>query len=353
MSIEYFGKLFDSLRNLPPDHEGYKKMNKSEIVDNLLCAIKALKSADETIKKQSDTLVNTTNELVKQCELSRASICENNLVADPQLSKTFSAAIKAPPTIIMKQVTQGERFDKKDLNDKMKAALKGVHVNNAYVKENGTLVINVPNDENHAKATENLRLNFSEYSIENSKKIMPKLTITNVPLDILDDSLIACILSKDRFLNDEVVKNAEVFEVIKSWNTKSQSGTVVNKHVVVKCSPKIRNYIINSNNGYVYFDLVRSKAYDRFFVPQCYHCRRFNHFATSCPDKDKIQICGRCTGNHDTKNCPPNNSEKCANCCRSRRGQDIGHASFSPTCPCLVSAKKILMDKTDYNDKKN
>ena len=59
----------------------------------------------------------------------------------------------------------------------------------------------------------------------------------------------------------------------------------MSKNVVVKCSPKIPNYIINLNNDYVYFDSVRSKAYDRFFVPQCYHCRRFNHFVTNCHDK--------------------------------------------------------------------
>ena len=36
MSIEYFGKLFDGLRNLPPDHEGYKKINKIIIYCALL-----------------------------------------------------------------------------------------------------------------------------------------------------------------------------------------------------------------------------------------------------------------------------------------------------------------------------
>ena len=37
MSAEYFGKLFDSLRNLPTDHKGYKKTNNIEIVGHLLC----------------------------------------------------------------------------------------------------------------------------------------------------------------------------------------------------------------------------------------------------------------------------------------------------------------------------
>lgn len=39
-----------------------------------------------------------------------------------------------------------------------------------------------------------------------------------------------------------------------------------------------------------------------------YPIRRFNHFATNCQDKDKIQIYDRCTDKHDIKNSTQNNS---------------------------------------------
>ena len=121
-----------------------------------------------------------------------------------------------------------------------------------------------------------------------------------------------CISEKDDNLK-EMIGDGEKCEIVKSWNVKNRNDSSnFKKTVVLKCSPKIRTYIMDKNEGYVYFNCVRCKVFDHFFVSQCYHCQSFNHFANSCPDKDKPPTCVRCSESHQNKDCQK--TEKCSNC---------------------------------------
>ena len=68
-------------------------------------------------------------------------------------------------------------------------------------------------------------------------------------------------------------------------------------------SPQIRKNIMKDNDGYVYVGLSRCESFDHFFVKQCYHCYKFNHFADECPDKDMPATCGKCAERHKRKDC--------------------------------------------------
>ena len=54
---------------------------------------------------------------------------------------------------------------------------------------------------------------------EVKKKIMPKITITNVPNVMTNETLVTKICDKDAFVNSEI-NNDSTFSVIKSWTSK-------------------------------------------------------------------------------------------------------------------------------------
>jgi len=350
MSAEEFNKCYEQLRSVSPDSESLKKVNKPELIEKLSSALVALKCAEAAIFKQSDALVSLTQEFLKKNNKSEVNNSSNFGVKE---QTTFAEVIKQPPAIILKPKTGNGSFDKGSIENKFKNALKTVNVKNARITGNGNIIVNVPNEENYQKATNGLQNVFSEdFSFENPKKILPKLALLNVPKYMDDSSIISSMCEKDAEIK-KMVEHGEFCTVVRSWDMKAINvGQNDHKTVVLKCSAKIRNYIVNVNDGYVYFNLVRCRALDRFFITQCYHCCGFHHIAKNCPDKSKSSVCGRCSGSHNTKNCSLE-TEKCVNCTKFRPSQKNDHSSFSPACPLLVHEKSMLMKKTDFGDKKN
>ena len=108
---------------------------------------------------------------------------------------------------------------------------------------------------------------------------------------------------------------------------------------------------MKDNDGYVYVGLSRCKSFDHFFVPQCYHCYKFYHFAGESPDRDMPGTCGKCTGRQKTKDCKRNFLEKCINCVKKCK-RNFQNNAFSLECPAMVKARAFFIRKTDLDGKK-
>ena len=331
------------------DLKDLTKMNKNTLADHLISALNALKLADKLCKKQSDTIMKTTNELLEQTKLARNNSEKLNGLNEFNAEKikvgSYADIVKNVPAIILKKTESSKNISSDEMKNKMKNALQGFKVAKTKVKQNGTMIVETANHENFSGAISSLQKEFSDFSVAEAKKISPKLTIINVPNDLTGNDLIDEIAKKDDFIKN-CIDNNEEFSIINSWDMKNKSGKISAKKFAIKCSPLIRNYIINNNNGYVYLNLLRCKVFDRYYVPQCYHCQRFNHFSRECPDKEKSPVCGKCSGGHVTKNCTVNSS-KCINCVRNKE-KNNNHASFSHKCPVLVGLKNKVMAKTEY-----
>ena len=207
--MEDFSNLYDDLRNIPSDFESYKKINKTEVVEHLIKALKTLSCADVLMKQQSDTIMRTTNELLKQCELSRLADNYSNHNMQQTVNstpKSFADAVKQLPVIVMKPAPGSQQTSRDDISEMMKTTLKNVHVSKTRIKDDGTMIVEVPNSESYSSAVEKLTTNFSNFSIEESKKISPKITIVNAPLSITNEALVDQICEKDSFIK-EFVKN--------------------------------------------------------------------------------------------------------------------------------------------------
>ena len=357
MDNQEFNSLYDPLRNLPQNVAGYNNIQKKDVLPKLISALKCLEVASLLISKQNDTLMATTNELREQCMLTRTALSQPQKAelpvpsdtAENKAPRTFADTVKASHVIVVKPTGDAAQMNPEELKKKAETALKKIKVSNARINDRGSLVVEVPSPAEHSTATENLKSAFSNnFTIENPKKILPKLTVTNVPNEYTEDNLISSICERDTYL-EEMVKSGEEMSVIKMW---SNNGEVRSKKFAMKCSPTIREYIMNKNGGYVYLNMFRSKVYDRFSVIQCYHCQSFNHIASKCADKDKSPVCCKCSGPHKIIECNSTH-EKCNNCAKSKLRGSHSHRSNSTDCPIYAREREFLIKKTDYSLKKN
>ena len=364
MSNQEFNKLYEGIRYLSQDAGNYDKSSytKKNLIENLISALKCLDVANQLIIKQNDSIMTASNELSEQSKLTRREISQS-LQAEPSVTsssnkpetkapRSFSDIVKGPPTIVVKPTGGATQVNREDFKQKAEAALKDVKVANARISERGNLVVEVPSSVDHSTATENLKAAFpNNFTVESPKKVQPKLTITNLPNDYTADNLIPRICEKDQNL-EELIKDGEELSVIKTWSNEGNNGEVRSKKFAVKCSPKIREYVMNANGGYLYLNMCRSKVYDRFFVTQCYHCQSYNHIASKCPNKDDPPVCCNCAGRHSTKYCK-SNYEKCNNCSKAKLRSGNSHKSNSPDCPIYGREREFLIKRTDYNLEKN
>ena len=97
---------------------------------------------------------------------------------------------------------------------------------------------------------------------------------------------------------------------------------------------------------------VGINKYDRLMLFMCYHYYEYHHVANNCPNKSENPVCGHCALGHETKNCK-SLAEKCLNCPRSRPNEPRNHSAFSCKCPCYITERDLLRQKTEYNDEKN
>ena len=343
MSLADFTELYKAVRNISPDGKELMRLNKDKLCDILCKSLKVNECAERVISLQSDTVIKTNAELLKMCaDMRNMGSNENCLKASQDVRKSKT------PSIVLKPIDQNNIEKLDDVNGLLKQALESIPVSNTNVTENGTIFINVPSAENHKAACDSLQSTFSHsFTIGAPKENIPKVLITNVPDNITESSFIDLLCAKDDCFSD-FVRDEEIFQVEKSWKPKrmpENSGTL---NFLLKCSRKVRNYIMEVKHGYVYLDLFRCKAHDYVNPIQCFHCQRYQHVAASCPDKNRPPICGNCCGFHKSKECNTLvKNAKCINCMRHKKN-DVFHTARSSKCPFFVQNKKTLLSRMNF-----
>ena len=208
--------------------------------------------------------------------------------------------------------------------------------------------MDLPTTKVHEVAIKKLTDAFSnQFSVRKAERRWPRILVSNVPGEITEQSFKSFLLQKEDALAD-MINNYEVFEIERSWKQKHMPESTAQKNFVIKCSLKVRNFIMNKNNGYVFIQLMRCRVHDYVDPQMCFHCRRFGaHVAMNCPDKEKSPTCLHCMGSHDGKSCRQNNNQKCCNCARNKTA-DISHSALSKKCPAYLSARKAILKKLDF-----
>ena len=201
-----------------------------------------------------------------------------------------------------------------------------------FNSKTGKIVLGFPNLQSK-EAASSLLNGAAElwcYESYNHPKLLPKLTIHNVPLDFEPNHLDSMTPIQKRDLVKESLWKTIVDknEAIKSFVQNGSTLEIVfyQKHkysctVAIKVSPDIRIHI-------------------RCYIKQCFHCQKFGHLSKECSTTSKDPICMYCSGRHETRLCTFKNSvahHKCCNCDQSK-DQNIAQKSNSPhagapSCP--------------------
>jgi ribosome-associated translation inhibitor RaiA len=120
---------------------------------------------------------------------------------------------------------------------------------------------------------------------------------------------------------------------------------------VVRVSDEVRKAISNAKNK-LNIGLKSCPVFDDFFIRRCNKCQKLNHWKDDCPADNQV-VCGKCSGEHETKNCT---SEviRCYNCVQAKH-RDTNHETSFYKCTAYIEAQKKLESTINYykNNPKN
>ena len=235
--------------------------------------------------------------------------------------------------------------------DDVRSALKSIPVYNIRKTNAGSLVVKFPTAEAKSEASDLMSSCFennNDLVVSQPKKMLPKMTLTGIPSSFPEGEIIDGILSKNKKIKNLCEEGLHLSLLFVKQKNQSE-----HKVAVLKMAPEIRK-AVNETGGYVYLGLSRCRAYDRFWVTQCFHCQRFGHIATKCPSKNEAPVCVYCAGHHKSSDCPDKSNPKCANCSsRAAPGVSCSHYALSPDCPMMALQWNMVIEGTDLVSSKN
>lgn len=235
------------------------------------------------------------------------------------------------------------------VSETVKGALRSVPVDRVRETKSGALVVKFPSAEAKAEASNLMNVCFEDnddFVVSQPKKMLPKMTLTGIPASYPDEEIIEGILGKNKSI-DVLVKKGFCLSLV--FTKTKEEG---NKVAVLKMAPEIRA-AVNDAGGYIYIGLSRCRAYDRFWVTQCFHCQKFSHISSKCPFKNEEPFCAFCAGRHRSATCINKLSPKCINCSSSPSADSHGHHALSQDCPLMVLQREKVIENTNFTCSKN
>ena len=238
-------------------------------------------------------------------------------------------------------------------------------------KKSKKIIISCPSDSDKIKAKSLLAASeiVNKMTVQDAKKMLPKVTVSNIPKSILapihegrqntsladyrvraKELLTTKFLEKNSEIEELVLKCNEVFQIV-FVNTGVESVTVG-----IKVSPTIRNLLMK--NERIYIGNTSCKVFDRFDIRQCFFCQQFGHLSANCHLKlgGKDQVCMFCSASHPTKDCSfkhDKSNHRCVNCSHSDnqalKQACHTHHSGSDLCPLIIAEKANIRERTQYS----
>ena len=217
------------------------------------------------------------------------------------------------------------------------------------------------------------------YQSKNANKMLPKITITGIDIEVLEDSDFSSAegdINRIRDLQKSVIvtkilnKNHSVAKLVNDGHTvdvvylnKSKRTKGDNEYeeltIGLKVSPSVYR-ALNKQGGVVYLGNRRYKFSDRFYHKQCYHCQLMGHISTDCPEAqaNKPPTCLYCMGKHRSATCTNKNKKDihcCARCLASTYSGDAEkaktHNAGSHECPVITRETLNLRARTEFTSK--
>ena len=226
--------------------------------------------------------------------------------------------------------------------------LKSVPVKSCRGTNSGGVVVRFPNEDAKAQANALMEplVTSSNITVSEPRKMLPKMTLLDIPTSLSDEDIIPGIKSKNTKIKD-LIDNGHTLSLVFT-RTKDNK-----KMAVLKMSPEIRMAIVQ-NGGRIFIGLTSCRAYDRFWATQCHHCQKFGHVKERCPNRNDSPVCVFCAGSHISADCQNKTAPKCANCTSLNSPPErCQHSASSMDCPIMISERERVMENTDFGPSKN
>ena len=127
-------------------------------------------------------------------------------------------------------------------------------------------------------------------------------------------------------------------------------------HVIIECEPTIYQQILKQKRVFVEYQSLTAAPYSSH--KRCFKCQGFGHIASKCSLAEQVNICGYCSDNHRSKDCPNINNPQlhmCINCtkynkaiARSELKIDVNHHTMSDDCLVAKRMRSVAKQMTDY-----
>ena len=232
--------------------------------------------------------------------------------------------------------------------ENLQAILKNVPVNSCRESRSGGMVVKFPCEDARREASALIESSMvsADITVSEPKKMLPKMTLLDIPISVPDDEIISGIVDK----NAKIRQLTEDGHTLSLVFTREKEGR---KMAVLKLSPEVRSVVVGNDNR-LFLGLSSCRVYDRFWANQCRHCQKFSHSTERCPTKNTSPVCRFCAGGHLSASCPDKSNLKCSNC--SSQGKALSacqHSASSRDCPVLITERKRIMENTDFGPSKN
>ena len=231
--------------------------------------------------------------------------------------------------------------DEKESIDKIEKVIdnENIDIQNSYRNKLGKTVIvcksNKQRDSLKSKISSAIPTLPSIKSVDTMKKT---IVVTGFNKNYTEDNIIDAIVRHNDFISDFLLLKSNGDNRLKDESNislvvvKPLKNNAALSQVVLRVSSDIRR-LLSRNGDKLRVGMIRCPVYDRFFVKRCYGCQHYGHFHAQCPTKN-VFACGKCAGDHETKNCEASEHElKCVNCIRAGRNERCNHAVTSLKCP--------------------
>jgi hypothetical protein len=190
----------------------------------------------------------------------------------------------------------------------------------------------------------------------------PKIIVFGINSDVSEEELIQELIDNNRQIkeffdsnqSEDINENIKIrFKLRKNSRNSSQNqsqNVFSTDNYVLDVSPRIHRLI--KSTGRLKLGLSSLRVDDYYSVTRCHRCNGFGHIQTQCKNN---QMCGHCSGDHNSEVCTtPKESQKCVSCLRenqknrSNRKLATNHSSFDVNCQCYQRVVETIKSKTNY-----
>ncbi|CAF1132445.1 unnamed protein product [Didymodactylos carnosus] len=237
-------------------------------------------------------------------------------------------------------ILQGAQLDRYDLNKIIKTHLPTVRLTDIQCNKNGTITMFAAD----VKSFNDILLELPKQKFGNATNV--KVFIPRTIQRVMDTEKQAFLKNVDvRITTDEIEQAltsvgllVEKVERLKN-HTKQHDGTTVK---VTFADVFNRNTIVRTGLQIDHMFIATEAARFATKPVQCFICLGYGHISKYC--RDKQQICSRCAGSHDVKNCTEADTNiQCKNCSGHH------HATDSKCPKYQEQMKKLKTTVDDYS----